>query len=271
MTDLTIESIGARGDGLASGDGGPVYVPYTVPGDRVRVRLGGKRGEGRAADLLEVLSPGPGRTKPVCRHFSRCGGCALQHVADEPYADWNREQVTTALHRRGFIDVDVRPVVRTPPGSRRRADLALLLRRDGRAVVGYHERASHHIIDVTECPVLDPGSGRAVGTAAYFVGRSAPARQTGIGCRDGHQCRGGSSARSRPRARSCRTGSAGRLCGGNRLGAPVRPRFRRRFHRSRRPPPPGDPPLRRRRRRTAAGRFSAGEPGGRGRVERRRD
>lgn len=156
MTELMIESVGARGDGIASDDNGPVYVPYTVPGDRVRVRLGGKRGEGRAAELLEVLSPGPGRTKPVCRHFGRCGGCALQHLADEPYADWNREQVTTALHRRGFMHVDVRPVVRTPPGGRRRADVALLLRRDGRAVVGYHERASHHVIDVTECPVLDP-------------------------------------------------------------------------------------------------------------------
>ncbi len=156
MTDLTIESIGARGDGLASGAGGPVYVPYTVPGDRVRVRLGAKRGEGRSADLLEVLSPGPNRIAPVCRHFGTCGGCALQHLAEEPYQDWNREQVTTALGRRGFSDVEVRPVVPTPPGSRRRADLALLLRRDGRAVVGYHERASHHIVDIAECPVLDP-------------------------------------------------------------------------------------------------------------------
>src|ERR1700751_2576792 len=77
---LEIAALGARGDGVARHGGVPVYVPFTVPGDRVLARLGEVRGEGRVAAVERLLVAGPGRAAPACRHFGRCGGCALQHL-----------------------------------------------------------------------------------------------------------------------------------------------------------------------------------------------
>jgi 23S rRNA (uracil1939-C5)-methyltransferase len=153
--ELTIDDIGARGDGLADLDGRRVYVPLTVPGDRVRVRLGNTRGDGVAAEMLDLLAPGPDRIEPVCRHFGLCGGCALQHLDDAAYGAWKREQVVRALARAGLGDVAVAPVLRTPSASRRRATFAAL-RRGGRVLLGFNERLSHRLVDLEECRVLDP-------------------------------------------------------------------------------------------------------------------
>ncbi|MBY0431531.1 MAG: class I SAM-dependent RNA methyltransferase, partial [Rhodospirillales bacterium] len=88
--ELTIEFVGARGDGLARLEEDLVYVPFTVPGDRVLARIEGRRGDGLTAALIEVLQPGPGRAMPPCAHFGTCGGCALQHLDDEAYTAWKR-------------------------------------------------------------------------------------------------------------------------------------------------------------------------------------
>ena len=148
-TILTIDHVGHRGDGVANGPGGPVYVPFTLAGERVAVRLVGDR-----AELLEVIEPSPERVAPPCPHFGTCGGCALQHMADEAYRAWKRDQVVAALHQRGLAG-DVEPLHPVQPGNRRRA--VLTAKRAGRKLLlGYHGRQSHSVIDIKACPVLTP-------------------------------------------------------------------------------------------------------------------
>lgn len=153
--EVEIEEIGARGDGVARLGGEQVFVPFTVPGDKVAARVEGRRGEGLAAALVEVLVPGPGRTEPPCPHFARCGGCALQHVDDTLYGPWKRSLLVTQLSRAGLGDVAVGDLVRVPPGSRRRAAFAFS-RRKGQTQLGFNARASHAVVDVETCLLLDP-------------------------------------------------------------------------------------------------------------------
>lgn len=144
---LDILRIGHKGDGeTAEG----VYVPFTVPGDRVTVE-----GEGERARLVEVVSPGPTRTKPPCKHFTVCGGCALQHVEQTAYHAWKRDQVDAALAQRGITDVEIAPTIPVPPRTRRRAVLTAKLV-EGAVMIGFQERGSHHIVDMAECHVLHP-------------------------------------------------------------------------------------------------------------------
>ncbi|MEM9765235.1 MAG: RNA methyltransferase, partial [Pseudomonadota bacterium] len=73
--EVVIEALGAQGDGVA--EGGALFVPGTLPGERVRVApLPGGEGPARAT-LLEVVAAAPERQTPACRHFGSCGGCAL--------------------------------------------------------------------------------------------------------------------------------------------------------------------------------------------------
>ena len=157
LVELTVERIGARGDGIGQYRGEPVFVPFTVPGDRVRARLGARRHGGREGFVVDRLASGPGRTSPRCRHFRTCGGCALQHLDDAVYRRVKLETLHTALERVGINPGIVGPMRLVPP-ERRRARLGISRPRDPRlpASVGYRERFRHELIDLRECPVLEP-------------------------------------------------------------------------------------------------------------------
>jgi 23S rRNA (uracil1939-C5)-methyltransferase len=148
--ELTIERVGVRGDGIARWRGEPVYLPFTAPGDVVRARLGARRGEGRTAELVELIAPGA-RATPVCRHFGTCGGCALQHLDDQAYAAAKTQWLDAALAQHGLTSEVKAPLTRLQAGTRRRARFQL-----ERGRVGFHARASHRVIDLGECAVLHP-------------------------------------------------------------------------------------------------------------------
>ena len=161
--ELGINSLGARGDGIAELNGQPVFVPYALPGERVHVRLALPRRErGRdkssghlRARVAEIIEFSPDRITPACPHFGTCGGCALQHFAPAPSARWKHTLVVEALARRGLPADNVRPLTAIAPGARRRANLTAIRRRND-VVLGFNARESHRVIDVTACPVLKP-------------------------------------------------------------------------------------------------------------------
>jgi 23S rRNA (uracil1939-C5)-methyltransferase len=152
---LDIREIGARGDGIAELDGRRYFVPFTLPGETVEAEPRDKRGEGIAADLVEVLAPSRHREAPPCAHFKVCGGCALQHWRRDAYTAWKVELIVRALAQRGIDAPRFEPPLVGAPGERRRADF--VLRRQGRRVVaGFHERASPEIVDIGTCVVARP-------------------------------------------------------------------------------------------------------------------
>ncbi len=152
---LEIMEIGARGDGIADADGQRYFVPFTLPGETVEAAPRDKRGEGIAAELIEVLAPSRHRETPPCAHFGICGGCALQHWRRDAYTAWKVGLIERALKHRGVVA----PVFELPllgmPAERRRVDF--VLRRQGRRVVaGFHERAAQRIVDVGTCVIARP-------------------------------------------------------------------------------------------------------------------
>lgn len=149
--DLSIDHIGGQGDGVAEGG---EFVPLTLPGERVRVRMDGKRGE-----VVEILAASPDRIAPVSPQYGDCGGCSLQHWAAKPYLEWKREQVRLILGREG-LECEIEPTFATPPASRRR--LALHARPGkGGAIIGFKARKSWRLVEVTECPIAHPDLVRA--------------------------------------------------------------------------------------------------------------
>jgi 23S rRNA (uracil1939-C5)-methyltransferase len=155
IIDVRIGALGAQGDGIASVGEDRLYVPFTVPGDLVRVLPGEKRGEGLSATVLDLIEAGPGRQEPACVHFGVCGGCALQHLAEGPYADFKRDQITRTLAHHGLGDVPVAAPLVAPAGARRRTRLTARKAGD-RVLLGYLERGSHRMVDVSACPVIVP-------------------------------------------------------------------------------------------------------------------
>lgn len=168
---MTIDRLGARGDGITDRPAGPVYVPYTLPGEAVSVSVPSPDpAEGRAARsfqgrvearaaLVAIEVPSPDRRAPECDLFTRCGGCATQHMADTIYRAWKRDSVVGALARAG-VDAAVDPLFEAHGAGRRR--VTFHARRKGNIdSVGFMAPRSHDLIPVDHCPVLDPALNRA--------------------------------------------------------------------------------------------------------------
>jgi 23S rRNA (uracil1939-C5)-methyltransferase len=145
--ELTITSVGGEGDGIAAG---PVFVPFALPGERVRAQ-----GSGERRELLEVLDPSPQRVEPPCPHFFACGGCALQHWDHAAYLAWKVERLAGTLARQ-HIEAEILPPFAATPGTRRR--VALHARKGSRemARLGYKARRSWDLVDIGVCPIADP-------------------------------------------------------------------------------------------------------------------
>jgi 23S rRNA (uracil1939-C5)-methyltransferase len=152
--ELRIESLAAGGDGVAHDPQGRVlFVPLTAPGDLVRVHVRVSRKRFARGEVLEILEPGPSRTKPGCSAFPTCGGCAWQHVAYSEQVAAKATIVAEALERIGRLGVTEVPITASPSvwGYRNRA--RLVQEGDG---LGYRMRRSHSVCVVKKCPVLEP-------------------------------------------------------------------------------------------------------------------
>lgn len=146
---FVIDRLGAQGDGIALTEAGDVFVSYTLPDETVTAARVKDR-----ADLIAVLEPSPLRTTPACRHFTVCGGCALQHMEEAAYRGWKRERVVQALRSRR-IDADVAPLVPCAEAARRRATFAVR-RTEAGMVFGFNRHLSSEIVSIEECPILRP-------------------------------------------------------------------------------------------------------------------
>jgi len=148
---LVIDRLGQHGDGIAEGPGGPIYVTGALPGETVEVDAMPARPERRR--LVNVQQSSAQRVEPICPHFGVCGGCAIQHLAEEPYRDWKRDLVVTALSQAG-IDTPVAPLIDAHGDGRRRA--VFHARRGAHDVlqVGFSAARAHHIVPIDRCPIL---------------------------------------------------------------------------------------------------------------------
>jgi 23S rRNA (uracil1939-C5)-methyltransferase len=147
---LTIEELGAKGDGVAKTAGGPVFVPYTLAGETVTAIADGKR-----AALLSVKTPSPDRIEPVCAHFETCGGCSLQHMAEDAYRNWKAALLEKALAAHGIDTSVIKPAHFCAPRSRRRAVFSAINTEKG-VLLGFQQAASNHVVDLEECHVVTP-------------------------------------------------------------------------------------------------------------------
>ena len=152
--EVPIDTLGARGDGIGTSGGRRIFVPYTLPGERVRAEVFRKTRDGIWARPLEILEPAAERVTPACRHFGDCGGCSLQHMDTVTCSAWKHERVVAALRQRGLQDAEVRATVSIPPGTRRRVVFAYKRTAKG-TVLGFNTAASGRIVDQRECPLLE--------------------------------------------------------------------------------------------------------------------
>ena len=156
------------GPAVAPAQGGwVVMVPFTLPGERVRVRVYRNHKNFSEADLLEVLTPSPHRIAPHCGLFGRCGGCQYQHLTYAEQLAWKRRQVEELLQHLAGISFPVAPTVPSPRefGYRSKITPHFHVGRAGdprtpppaETPIGFLKQGTRFdLLDVPQCPIATP-------------------------------------------------------------------------------------------------------------------
>lgn len=149
--DLTVTTFTYGGECLGRlPDGRAVFVPFTLPGERVRVRLTEEKRRFARAELLHVLEPSAERITPRCPHFIACGGCHYQHMPYEQQLAAKRAILVDQLARIGKIeDPPVQSSVPSPQMYNYRNQIQFQLSVDGR--LGFFGHGSDQVLEIQEC------------------------------------------------------------------------------------------------------------------------
>lgn len=155
---LDITDLSSSGEGVGRWENRVVFVPDTVPGDRVQARLIFIKPSFGRGKLLEVLEASGDRVRPACIVADKCGGCQWQPVAYEAQLAAKQQQIQDALKRiGGFEQVQIDPILAAdnPLGYRNKATYPLGLSPEGNVKTGYFRKGTHQIVNLNQCPVQD--------------------------------------------------------------------------------------------------------------------
>jgi 23S rRNA (uracil1939-C5)-methyltransferase len=160
IVELEIHDVAFGGAGVARADGKVYFVPFTAPGDRVRAAVVRDKKKFAEAEVVELLTPGPGRVKPPCIYFTRCGGCAYQHLDYALQLEFKQAQVEQTLRRLGKLaEVPMRPIVPSPQPYAFRNRVRVHVR-DGQA--GFYAHRSHALVPIARCEIAQPAVNEAL-------------------------------------------------------------------------------------------------------------
>ena len=158
------------GNFLARENNKAIFIPLTLPGEQVRIRVIEERAKrGYAlAELEEIITKSPDRIQPKCPHFGPCGGCNYQHT---DYANQLRikEGILRETLERGGVPAPekIEILAADPWAYRNRIRIAF----DAAGNPGYRGRRSHAVIPIRECPIAAPLLVRSALAAGELLAR----------------------------------------------------------------------------------------------------
>lgn len=154
---VDIDSLDQEGRGVAHVAGKAMFVEGALPGERVTVEVQKDKPSYTVARVAAIASASAARVAPRCPHFGVCGGCTLQHAHPALQVAAKQRALEDALARIGRVRAaTMLPPIEGPAwGYRLRARLSVRhVVKKGGVLIGFHERRSSFVADMTECHVL---------------------------------------------------------------------------------------------------------------------
>ncbi len=156
---LHIESLDHEGRGVGHIEGKTLFVDGALPGERVRYSSYRKKPNFEQAQATDILKASPFRVTPRCRWFGLCGGCSHQHLDEAAQVASKQRVLEDCFAHIGKVKPEtmLSPIHGPTWGYRRRARLSVRhVPKKGGVLVGFHERRSSYVADMTSCEVLPP-------------------------------------------------------------------------------------------------------------------
>ena len=154
---VVIESLDREGRGIARVEGKAIFIDGGLPGERVSYDTYKKKSKYEMASVTAIHQASGARVSPRCPHFGVCGGCSMQHLEPNSQVAAKQRVLEDNLWHIGKVrpEVMLRPIYGQPWGYRHRARMSVrMVLKKGGALVGFHERKSSFVADMTSCEVL---------------------------------------------------------------------------------------------------------------------
>ncbi len=151
---IEITGVSSDGNGVGTVDGFTVFVPMSVTGDVAEVVVVKVLSRYAIGRVLNLITPSPMRTEPVCPVYKRCGGCHLQHIAYKSQLEIKKGFIVSAMERiGGFKGIVCEDVIGmdTPKRYRNKCIFPIGLDKNGEVQSGFYAKRSHEIIPVDDC------------------------------------------------------------------------------------------------------------------------
>jgi 23S rRNA (uracil1939-C5)-methyltransferase len=162
---VTIDNLNHEGRGVGRVDGKTVFVTGALPGEDVEFTYSAIHRNFDEGVVVSILKASVERIAPRCPHFNVCGGCAMQHLAPETQIAYKQKVLLDDLKHIGKVQSkEVLPPLLGPYwGYRRKARLGVkYVPRKEKVLVGFRERSSPFLAELTRCEVLHPSVGERI-------------------------------------------------------------------------------------------------------------
>lgn len=160
-----IESLSHDGRGVSHVGGKAVFIPGTLPGEEVLFTYTRQTRRYDEGQVQEIRVASADRVAPRCPHFGVCGGCSLQHLSPGAQIQAKQQTLLDALKHIGKVAPEtlLPPLTAEPWGYRRKARLGVkYVAKKGRVLVGFRERGTSLLSDLSRCEVLHPKVGELI-------------------------------------------------------------------------------------------------------------
>ena len=162
-----IRDVAFGGDGVGRYEERVIFVPFTVDGEEVEVEITEVKKRYARGRLLRVIVPSPYRVIPLCLYYTRCGGCRMQHISYPHQLELKHRQVTEIFRRIAKLSFPAMAQVIASPrpyGYRGKAEFHLAGGREGSRRVGLMAWASHDLVEIERCEIVDESINCKYGT-----------------------------------------------------------------------------------------------------------
>jgi len=169
--ELTIESFSHEGRGVSHIDGKTIFVSNALPGEVVIAERQFSKANYEEAYAKEILIASEDRINPKCEFFEICGGCAFQYISGDHQIDIKFNHLKSLFKSHQVNPMDwLEPLKVAEWGYRRKARLGVrYVKKKERVLVGFREKKSSFISDMSHCEILHPLIGKNLNHLAECI------------------------------------------------------------------------------------------------------
>lgn len=163
----TVEGYSSEGLGIVRLDGAVVFVPQTVRGETIDLRITKVMKTCAAGEVAAIKKPSPERAKPECPYYGQCGGCDFQHLSYQEELWAKRQRVQDALERLGGTRLQVEEIIGAKDPTHYRNKSQYPVGADG--TIGFYQARSHKVVAVKRCLIQSESADKCAAAVGAWM------------------------------------------------------------------------------------------------------